>query len=93
MDSNTWENNSGKIWLGVAIGAAVGIGIALSRRRSRGPWESARDLTRRVADRSNDLADNARDLVDRVRTIYEQGVKVVEDAAELWSHGRKMVGI
>jgi hypothetical protein len=30
--------------------------------------------------------------VDRVKTIYEESRKVVEEAGDLWAHGRKMVG-
>jgi hypothetical protein len=91
MNTNGWEPNSSKIWIGVAVGVAVGIGIALSRRK-RSRWDQAREVTRRVADGSPDLADATRDIVDRVKTIYEEGLKVVEDAGELWSHGRKLVG-
>jgi hypothetical protein len=92
MDSET-TNGQGPnigIWIGVAVGAAVGIGIALSRRK-RTPWDTARGLTKRVANHSEDLADATRDILDRFRTIYDEGCKVVEDASELWAHGRKLV--
>ena len=92
MGNNEWGNQSTKIWLGIAIGAAVGIGIALSRRRPATRWDSAREFGKRISDRSEDLADATRDIMQRVRTIYEEGRKVMEDAGELWSHGRKMVG-
>jgi hypothetical protein len=92
MANNDWGNQNSKIWLGIAIGAAVGIGIALSRRsRPQSRWDSAREIGRRMADRSEDLTGAARDIMDRVRTIYEEGCKVVEDAGELWAHGRKLV--
>ena len=57
MDS---EMNDGQgpnigIWIGIAVGAAVGIGIALSRRK-KSPWDSARGITKKVADHSGDLA-------------------------------------
>ena len=90
MNGNGFANRN--IWIGVAIGAAVGIGIALSRRK-RTRWDSARELTHRVARRTGDLSDAARDLVGRVKTIYEESRKVVEDAGELWEHGRKLVGV
>ncbi|HEY2018761.1 MAG TPA: YtxH domain-containing protein [Bryobacteraceae bacterium] len=95
MDSeiNTNGQLNGKgIWIGIAVGAAVGIGIALSRRKRTSRWDSARQMTRRVADRSGDLADTSRDIVDRVKTIYEETLKVVEEAGELWANGRKLVG-
>jgi len=89
MSTNGDRNRA--IWIGVAIGAAVGVGIALSRRK-REPWAAAREMTKRVANRSGDISEATRDIVDRIKTIYEESCKVVEDAGELWSHGRKLVG-
>ena len=91
LEMNGFGNRN--IWIGIAVGAAVGIGIALSRRHKRTRWEAARELTHRVASKSGDLSDAARDLLDRVKTIYEEGRKVVEDAGELWEQGRKVVGV
>ena len=31
--------------------------------------------------------------MDRVKIIYEESRKVVEEAGELWEHGRKLVGV
>ena len=92
MDS---EMNNGQgpnvgIWIGIAVGAAVGIGIALSRRK-RTPWDSARGISKKLADHSGDFADATRDIMDRVKTIYDEGCKVVEEAGELGAHGRKLV--
>jgi gas vesicle protein len=82
------------IWIGVAIGAAVGLGYALSRnKKKRDPWSSAKLAAERVASRTGDISDATKDIVERIRTIYEEGKKVVEDAGELWSHGRKLVGV
>ncbi len=81
------------IWIGIAAGAAVGIGIALSSRRKPSGWEAARDVTRKMADRSGDFADATKDIMDRMKTIYEEGRKVVEDAAQLWEQGRRMVRV
>ncbi|HKE26755.1 MAG TPA: hypothetical protein VKB88_30590 [Bryobacteraceae bacterium] len=94
MANNDWDwgSQSTKIWVGIAIGAAVGLGIALSRRRPATRWDSAREFGKRISDRSEDLADATRDIMTRVRTIYDEGRKVLEDAGELWSHGRKLVG-
>ena len=91
MANNDWGNQSTKIWLGIAIGDAVGVGIALSRRKPPSRWDSAREMGRRMADRSEDLSEAARHIMERVRNIYDEGRKVVEDAGELWSHGRKLV--
>lgn len=89
--TNGFDTTSAKIWVGVAVGAALGIGIALSRRK-RSRWDATKDLTRRVAAHSDDLAVTTQDMVDRVKRIYEEGRKVVEDAGELWAHGRKLTG-
>ena len=90
MGNHDWDNRSTMIWLGVAAGAALGLGIALSRRRPT-RWDSAREFGQRISERSGDLADATQDILQRVRTIYEEGRKVLEDAGELWSHGRKLV--
>ena len=80
-----------KIWLGIAVGVAVGIGIALSRRR-KSRWDTARTLTNRVSERSGELAEGALELAGRVRNIFEESVKVVEGATNLWASGRRLVG-
>ena len=83
-------NHAAKIWLGIAVGAAVGIGIALSRKK-RGRWETAKEISHRISDRSGDLAEATRGLVERVRNIYEETRKVVDDAGSIWDQGRKLV--
>lgn len=85
------SNQAATIWLGIAVGAAVGIGFALSRRK-KSRWEVARTLGNRVAERSGDFAEMTGDLIGRVRNIYEESCKVAEDAAHLWANGRKLVG-
>jgi hypothetical protein len=88
---NGVDNKTAKIWIGIAVGTAIGVGIALSRRK-RNRWDSARDMTRRVASHSNELSDSTRDIVERIKGIYEESCKVVEQAGELWANGRKLVG-
>lgn len=80
------------IWIGVAVGAAVGIGIAVTRGKKKDPWAAARAVTKRVANRSEDISEITREMVERIKTIYEESRKVVDDATELWAHGRKLVG-
>lgn len=91
---DTMQNgNATKIWIGIAVGAAVGIGIALSRAgRKKSRWDSVGQVTKRVADKSPDFAEATRDIMEHVRNIYEEGRKVADEAVELWSHGRKLVG-
>jgi hypothetical protein len=76
------------IWIGLAVGAALGLGIALTRRRRKG-WDA---ITHRIGERSGDLADATSKIADRIRTIYDESRKVVEEAGEIWAHGRKLVG-
>lgn len=90
MEMNT-QNKA--IWIGVAIGAAVGLGFALSRNKRRDPWTSAKQAAGRVASKTNDISDATKDMLERIRNIYEESRKVVEDASELWEHGRKLVGV
>jgi hypothetical protein len=86
-----WQNHSGKIWLGIALGTAVGLGIAYSRRpRSR--WDIARRATKEISSRSAEFGEAARDIVDRVKNIYDEGARIAQDAGELWTRGRKLVG-
>jgi hypothetical protein len=89
---STWEAHSGKIWLGIALGTAIGVGIAISRRPKKNGWDIARRATKEISGRSAEIGDAAREIVDRVKTIYEEGSRIAEDAAELWTRGRKLVG-
>lgn len=90
--NGVWENHSNKIWMGLAVGTAVGLGIALSRRPKKTGWDLARNATKQISGKSAEIADAARDIVDRMKVIYEEGSQIVEDAAELWTRGRKLVG-
>ncbi|HJT86584.1 MAG TPA: hypothetical protein VJ732_01985 [Bryobacteraceae bacterium] len=93
MESPNGSRNNA-IWMGVAIGTAVGIGIALSRRKAaRDPWSAAHDITKRVANRSGEISDVTRDILDHIKNIYDESIKVVEEAGELWTQGRKLVGV
>ncbi|MCL4402355.1 MAG: YtxH domain-containing protein [Acidobacteria bacterium] len=93
MRNQAKEYNMTTIWLGVAIGAAIGVGFAISRSRKRDRWSSAKDVTRKFSDHSGDLAEKSKDIIARAQNIYQEGRKIVEDATELWSHGRKLVGV
>jgi hypothetical protein len=87
-----WENHSSKIWLGIALGTAIGLGVAISRRPKKSRWDIARRATQQISGRSAEFADAARDIVDRVKVIYEEGARIAQDAGELWTRGRKLVG-
>jgi hypothetical protein len=89
------ENGNGnltKVWVGVAIGAAIGVTYALSARRKRSRFPNAKDVTKRINNHKDDIVEAVKNIVERCKVIYEEGRKVVEDAAELWGHGRRIVG-
>jgi hypothetical protein len=98
--SEMYESESGygetcgldnRVWMGIAAGAAIGIGIMLSRRHRTSRWDRARNIARRVEANRDDIADTGRDLLDRMRVIYEESRKVIEEAQDLWSRGRSLV--
>lgn len=91
-NSANWSNHSTKLWLGIAAGAAIGLGVALSRRQRKSRWDVARQVGQRLSDRSGDLSEVASNIVGRIKVIYEEGRKVAEDAGELWAQGRKLAG-
>lgn len=90
-ENSSVDSRNAKIWVGIAVGTALGIGIVLSRRK-KSRWDAAREVSRRVASHSDEVADTTRDLVDRIKSIYDESCQVVAEAGELWSHGRKLVG-
>lgn len=74
----------------VAVGAAVGIAIAATRRK-KSRWDIARETAERVLDRRQDLAGIGKDLAGRFQTIYREGRAAAGEVSELWGHGRKML--
>jgi LPXTG-motif cell wall-anchored protein len=93
VDSMTNDRNSAALmWIGIGAGVAIGLAIALGRRK-QDRWSGARNVSKRVADRTNELAIASKDMLDRLKIIFNESQKVVEDASELWEHGRKLVGV
>jgi hypothetical protein len=89
-NGNNWGNST-TLFLGIAAGTAIGIGIALSRRK-KSRWDSARQLGKRITSHSDELSGAASDMIGRVTVICDQARKLVEDAGELWANGRKLAG-
>ena len=87
------NGNGNRVLIGVGIGAAIGVAAFALSRRKRDRWYAAKEVSRRVADHSSDLAAASKDIVDRIRVNYNETRKVVEEATELLSHGRKLVGV
>ena len=89
-DNEAASRQAATIWLGIAVGAAVGLGIAMARRK-KDRWDSARGATLRAAGGPG-VSGVTRELVARARKIHEESCKVVDDAGLLWSRGRKLAG-
>ena len=83
-----------KMWIGIAIGAGIGIAYALSARNKKSRWDrwDTREMTQRLVDNREDLLERGKNMMDHIRVIYEEGRKVVDDASEIWNQGRKLVG-
>ena len=82
--------NTGWIISGVAIGTGIVLAYAASRRKK--DWrDRLLDTADNVSRKREDLAETGRNLLERIRLIYDESRKVVEDASELWSHGRRLV--
>ncbi len=80
------------MWIGVGVGAAIGVAVVLSRRK-RDRWYAAKQVSRRVAGHTSDLASAGKDIFDRLKIIYAESCKVAEEATDLWSQGRKLAGV
>jgi hypothetical protein len=85
-------NKANLVWLGVGVGAALGVAFALTQRK-KSRWDEAKEVSRRVANRTGDLAAASKDIFDRLKIIYGESCKVIEEATELWSSGRKLAGV
>ena len=91
--STHWTDHSTKLWVGIAAGVAIGVGIALSRRQKKTRWDSAKEIGQRLSDHTTDLSDAATNIIGRLKVICDEGRKIAEDATELWAQGRKFAGL
>jgi gas vesicle protein len=81
------ENNS-LVWF--VAGAAVGASIALLYAPQSGK-ETRRILQKKTKEGRKALESTSRDLMDRGRDLYEKGLRVADEAAEMIERGRKIV--
>jgi hypothetical protein len=84
------DKNYSRVWIAIAIGAAIGVAYAASRSK-KGGWAMAKRVTREVAENREEIADTGRDIIERIGLIYDEARKVVEEAGELWEHGRRLL--
>ena len=85
------SQNAGWIISGVAIGTGIVLAYAASRRR-KDTWQNRLvNGAETVVRKREDLIDSGRDVIDRIRIIYDESRKLVEDASDLWAHGRRLV--
>ena len=81
------ENNS-LVWF--VAGAAVGASIALLYAPQSGK-ETRRILQKKTKEGRKALESTSRDLMDRGRDLYEKGLRVADEAAEMIERGRRIV--
>jgi len=83
------EDTSGKVvWF--LAGASIGATIALLLAPQSGR-ETRRIIKRKTREGREALADSSRDLIEKGRDLYEKGLRVADDAAEMIERGRRLV--
>jgi gas vesicle protein len=82
------ENTGRFVWF--LAGAAIGASIALLYAPKSG--RDTRRLIGRKARHSREaVTEVGRDLIDKGRELYEKGLRVADDAAEMFDRGRRLV--
>ena len=71
------ESSGGFLWF--LAGAAIGAAVAILYAPKSG--KSTRDL----------LSQKTQKTAERTRDFYQQGMQLVDEAAQLWERGRKLV--
>ncbi len=77
------------VWFvaGVSIGAA----IALLYAPASGE-ETRKKLSEKTEGGREALADSGREFMEKGRELYEKGRRLVDDAADMFDQGRKIIG-
>jgi gas vesicle protein len=83
------QNNGGSLVWFIA-GAAVGASIALLYAPQSGK-DTRRLIKKKTKEGREALSDTANDLMDKGRELYEKGLRVADEAAEMIERGRKLV--
>jgi gas vesicle protein len=82
------ETRGNLVWF--VAGAAIGATIALLYAPQSGR-ETRRIIKRKTREGREAIADASGDLWEKGRDLYEKGLKVADDAAEMIERGRRMV--
>ena len=83
------QNNGGSLVWFVA-GAAVGASIALLYAPQSGK-ETRKLIKKKTREGREALSEGAGDLMDKGRELYEKGLRVADEAADLIERGRRLV--
>lgn len=82
------EQDNKLVWF--VAGAAIGATIALLYAPQAGS-ETRRILKHKSREGREALAGSSRDLMDKGRQLYEKGLRVADEAAEMIERGRRLV--
>jgi gas vesicle protein len=82
-------DNEGKVvWF--FAGAALGATIALLYAPQSGR-DTRRIIRKKTREGREFISDNSRDLMDKGRELYEKGLRVADEAADMIERGRRIV--
>jgi gas vesicle protein len=82
------ENNGKLVWF--FAGAAMGATLALLYAPQSGRI-TRRIIGKKTREGREALADTGRDWMDKGRELYQKGLRVADEAAEMMERGRKIV--
>jgi gas vesicle protein len=82
------EDNTGLVWF--VAGAAIGATIALLYAPQSGR-ETRRIIKKKSREGRAAVTETSRDLMDKGRELYEKGLRVADEAAEMIERGRRLV--
>jgi len=82
------ETNGKLVWF--FAGAAMGATLALLYAPQSGKV-TRRIISRKTREGREALVDSGRDWVDKGRELYQKGLRVADEAAEMIERGRKIV--
>jgi gas vesicle protein len=82
------EENGKFVWF--VAGAAIGATVALLYAPQSGK-ETRRTIQKKTRQGREALNESSREWMDKGRELYEKGLRVADEAADLIERGRKLV--